>query len=228
MAVNEKNALLRSKEANGDTNIIYPITLMDNVDGLFEVLEHCVFTVNGVEPIEGNVTLDVGASGGSDALILTITDMESEDIVIEGFDGITAINVPASLLNHTLTEVCEAITNGTCVRFEIEGFILHPVAYMDNSNMKGVLFQAEDGFVYGIVLIAMFTQDSSGDYLTVYQMNTQTYAQYVYGVGSSESDAYDPAGSADTALASAKEYTDNALAAYTPYAVQINTWEDDD
>lgn len=38
MAVVENNVLLRSTDSSGNTNLYYPITLKDNVDGLEEAL----------------------------------------------------------------------------------------------------------------------------------------------------------------------------------------------
>ena len=37
MAVNEISGFLKFKDANGDTNLLFPITTKDNVDGLDEI-----------------------------------------------------------------------------------------------------------------------------------------------------------------------------------------------
>ena len=52
MATNERLALLTTKESNGDKSIIYPITRVDAVDGLDEVLANVGGGGNEIKELE--------------------------------------------------------------------------------------------------------------------------------------------------------------------------------
>lgn len=132
MAVNEKNVLLRSKESNGDTNIIYPITTLDNVDGFEEFQEQLnvayktvVRSVNGVTPDDsGNVVAD---------LCVTILDLTSADISMSVNGNERTFTVPASLVSHTYDEIVDAINNGLHVFIVANGYVLQACSYSSGS-----------------------------------------------------------------------------------------------
>lgn len=48
MAVNEKNVLMQKKKSNGDKDILYPVTKIENVVGLKENLLRCKTITLGV------------------------------------------------------------------------------------------------------------------------------------------------------------------------------------
>lgn len=151
MAVNEKNVLLRSKETNGDTNIIYPITTLDNVYGFEEAFKHAVQSVNGITPDDtGNVAI------GSGVLCVSVTDENASDITYTVNGAEYRWDVPAALISHTYQEVLDAINNGVHVCVINVGYVLWAVSY--NSNSVG--FQLVD-YANGIEVHARLHSDNS-------------------------------------------------------------------
>ena len=151
MAVNEKNVLLRSKETNGDTNIIYPITTFDNVDGLEEAFKQIVQSVNGVTPDDtGNVAIDSGV------LCVKITDESSSDITWTVNGAERMFTVPATIVSHTYQEVMNAINNGVHVCVINAGYVLWACSYSSSS----VGFQMVD-YANGIEAHAKLHSDNS-------------------------------------------------------------------
>lgn len=67
MAVVEKNALMKYKDTSGNTTLLYPITVKDNVDGLNELVRDQSITTTGngaayLAAVEGFTSLSAGVS----------------------------------------------------------------------------------------------------------------------------------------------------------------------
>lgn len=77
MAVNENNVLLTGKTAAGDTNLLYPITKLDCVDGAEDLL-HYGQTQELTDEQKAQARANIGAASESD--ISSVTAITTDQI----------------------------------------------------------------------------------------------------------------------------------------------------
>lgn len=246
MATTEQNALIRAKDVEGNSSIIYPITKAENVDGLEESLagksdtshthNDTYYTEMEIDSkiAELNTSISGKANTSHTHSIVDIEEVESsttETLLGEG-------TITNSLIPSTISKV--ELAEGQVVRATIDG--IDYTGTCSFSPTPSYHFYAGDYKIYYAILdgrtrIDPVPPDGTTITLTSIELTTKIPEEYIpdtiarkQDVDKSFEDVDKSFEDVDTALADMRttiqETVDNAIANST--SINIITWEEGD
>lgn len=117
MAVTENNVLLRRKDTSGNSNLLYPITMVENVDGLEESLATKVDTVTVTG--SGNAVTEVSKSGTTLTLSKGSTFLTDHPTISTSSDT-TSTESPAHGKTFTAVDSVTRDSNGHVTKVNVK------------------------------------------------------------------------------------------------------------
>lgn len=125
MATNEKNVLMRNTDSSGNSTLLYPITKVDNVDGLDEAIASKAevshkHSISDVTDLQTNLNSKQATITGS-ATTITSSNLTASRVLVSNSSGKVAVSDVTSTelgyLDGATSNIQSQLNNKTQVQF---------------------------------------------------------------------------------------------------------------